>query len=250
MSGLKEFGESAAQSVLERIGRGVGRVQERKPLPNDVLESDDAYLVVFDAPGVQRSDVQVRFLDGEVQVQIDRFRDFHEGFEMRFPGRGLSLDGSAKLPDDAAVDATGASATIAANGTLRVEIPKDEHAQDVAVTDEADASSSDADATGTGAAGDETTMGETMARESSTREGSRRDDARDDTEGETSRDEIDAPEDGAGLDATGSSTNIDATDAADGVGSTDSTDIDDEDDDNEDDEDGDDGDSNSAGLDR
>ncbi|SFR37868.1 Hsp20/alpha crystallin family protein [Halogeometricum limi] len=138
MSGLKEFGESAARNVLERIGRGVSRVQERKPLPSDLLESDDAYLVVFDAPGVQRSDVQVRFLDGEVQVRIDRFRDFHEGFEMRFPGRGLSLDGSAKLPDDAAVDATEASATLAANGTLRVEIPKDERAQNVAVTDEED----------------------------------------------------------------------------------------------------------------
>lgn len=154
MSGLKEFGESAARSVLERIGRGVSRVQERKPLPYDLLESDDAYLVVFDAPGVQRSDVQVRFLDGEVQVRVDRFRDFHEGFEMRFPGRGLSLDGTAELPDDAAVDARGATATLAANGTLRVEIPKDEQAHDVVVTDEesdegveATSSATDIDAT-------------------------------------------------------------------------------------------------------
>ena len=230
MSGFKEFGESAARSVLERIGRGVGRVQERKPLPNDVLESDDAYLVVFDAPGVQRSDVQVRFLDGEVQVQIDRFRDFHEGFEMRFPGRGLSLDGSAELPDDAVVDATGANATLAANGTLRVEVPKDERAQDVAVTDEADA---------------ETTMGETMTRESSTIESSERNDARDDTEGKTDLDDVDAPEDGAGLDATGSATDIDATDAADGVGSTDSVGGGEGDDENEDEDD-----DNDAGLDR
>ncbi|MUV57258.1 Hsp20/alpha crystallin family protein [Halogeometricum sp. CBA1124] len=159
MSGLKEFGESAARSVLERIGRGVSRVQERKPLPYDLLESDDAYLVVFDAPGVQRSDVQVRFLDGEVQVRIDRFRDFHEGFEMRFPGRGLSLDGSAELPDDAAVDARGATATLGANGTLRVEIPKDEQARNVEVTDEdettdvgveATSSATDIDATDSG----------------------------------------------------------------------------------------------------
>ncbi|ADQ68006.1 molecular chaperone [Halogeometricum borinquense DSM 11551] len=145
MNRLKEFGESAARSVLERIGRGVSRVQEQKPLPYDLLESDDAYLVVFDAPGVQRSDVQVRFLNGEVQVRIDRFRDFHEGFEMRFPGRGLSLDGGAELPDDAAVDATGASATLTANGTLRVEIPKDEQAHDVVVTDEENEHAEEAD---------------------------------------------------------------------------------------------------------
>ncbi|MFC6826384.1 Hsp20/alpha crystallin family protein [Halopelagius fulvigenes] len=136
MSGLREFGESAAKTVLERIGRGVGRVQERKPLPYDVLESDDAYLVVFDAPGAQRSDVQVRFLDGEVEVRIDRFRDFHEGFDMRFPGRGLSLEGSAALPDDASVDATEATATLASNGTLRVRIPKDGEVRDVEVTEE------------------------------------------------------------------------------------------------------------------
>lgn len=136
MSGLREFGESAAKSVLERIGRGIGRVQERKSLPYDVLESDDAYLVVFDAPGAQRSDVQVRFVNDEVEVRIDRFRDFHEGFEMRFPGRGLSLDGSAELPDGASVDATEATATLASNGTLRVRIPKDDEGHDVDVTEE------------------------------------------------------------------------------------------------------------------
>jgi HSP20 family molecular chaperone IbpA len=42
------------------------------------------------------------------------------------------------LPDDAAVDAGGASATLADNGTLRIRIPKDEQATDVEVRDEAD----------------------------------------------------------------------------------------------------------------
>jgi HSP20 family molecular chaperone IbpA len=138
MTGIREIGESVANTVLERVGRGMSRVQERKPLPYDLLESDDAYLVVFDAPGIQRSDVQVRFLDGQVQVRIDRFREFYEGFEMRFPGRGLSLDGEVTLPDDAAVDADGASATLADNGTLRIRIPKDDRATDVEVQDEED----------------------------------------------------------------------------------------------------------------
>jgi HSP20 family molecular chaperone IbpA len=138
MSGLKEIGESAAREVLERIGRGVSKVQERRPLAYDLLESDDAYLVVFDAPGVTRSDLQVRFVDSEVQVRIDRFRDFFEGFDMRFPGRGLSLDGSAELPADAAVDAESASATLKANGTLHVTIPKTSAGRDVAVSEEGD----------------------------------------------------------------------------------------------------------------
>ena len=143
MTGIREIGESVANTVLERVGRGMSRVQERKPLPHDLLESDDAYLVVFDSPGVQRSDVQVRFLDGQVQIRIDRFRDFYDGFEMRFPGRGLSLDGEVTLPEDAAVDAGGASATLADNGTLRIRIPKDDRATDVEVQDEDEADETD-----------------------------------------------------------------------------------------------------------
>ena len=121
---LKELGESIAESTLERIGRGISRIQEQRPLSYDVLESDDAYLVVFDAPGVERRDVQVRFLDSEVRVRIDRFRDFHEGFEMRFPGRGLSLDGSAPIPQETAVDPDNATATVTDAGTLQVRLPK------------------------------------------------------------------------------------------------------------------------------
>jgi HSP20 family molecular chaperone IbpA len=155
MSSLRNLGTSAATAVLERVGRGVSRVQERKPLPYDLLESDDAYLVVFDAPGATRSDVQVRFVDGEVQVRVDRFRDFREGFEMRFPGRGLSLDGSARLPDDAVVDAEGASATLASNGTLAVRVPKESDTGAVDVTTD-DASTGDA----SGAAGSDGPEGE------------------------------------------------------------------------------------------
>ena len=121
---LKELGESIAESTVERVGRGVSRIQEQRPLPYDVLESDDAYLMVFDAPGVRRQDVQVRFLDGEVKVRIDRFRDFHEGFEMRFPGRGLALDGSGPIPQGVPVDPGEATATVTDDGTLEVHRPK------------------------------------------------------------------------------------------------------------------------------
>jgi HSP20 family molecular chaperone IbpA len=124
MTGLREFTESVGQVVLGGVGRVASRMQERKPLPSDLLESDEAYLVVFDAPGAEMDDIQVRYERGTVRVRIDRFREFHEGYEMLFPGRGLTIEGKASLPDDAVVDPRAANATLTKNGTLRVEVPK------------------------------------------------------------------------------------------------------------------------------
>ena len=140
MSRLKTYGREAITTVLERVGRGISQVQERKPLDYDLLESDDAYLVVFDAPGASKDDVQVRFINGELEVRIDRFREFYEGFEMRFPGRGLTLSGTAELPEAASVTTgtTTPEATLTHAGTLHVRIPKSESAQEVTVEDEPD----------------------------------------------------------------------------------------------------------------
>ena len=140
MTRLKSYGKEAISTVLERVGRGIGQVQERKPLEYDLLETDEAYLVVFDAPGATKEDVQVRFMDNELEVRIDRFREFYEGFEMRFPGRGLTLSGTARFPDDASVTAASdePTATLTRSGTLQVEVPKSESAKTVTVSDEPD----------------------------------------------------------------------------------------------------------------
>jgi HSP20 family molecular chaperone IbpA len=121
---MRRLTRSIGDAIFENLGRAAGRFQENRPLPADVLDSDDAYLVVFDAPGVTASDVQVRYVDDRVEVRIDRFRNFYDGFEMVYPGRGLSLDGSATLPDDAVVDTDSATATLRDDGTLQVRIPK------------------------------------------------------------------------------------------------------------------------------
>ena len=128
MNRLAEAGRSMAGAVMKRVGRVAGRVQEASILPADVLEDEDAYLVVFDAPGATASDVQVRYRRGAVEVRIDRFREHYEGFEMRFPGRGMSLDGRARLPGDAVVEADASTATLRDNGTLEVRLPKREGA--------------------------------------------------------------------------------------------------------------------------
>ncbi|GAB3706219.1 Hsp20/alpha crystallin family protein [Halorubrum pallidum] len=136
MGGLVEAGRSAFRRALERVGRGWSKMQERRPLSYDLLESDDSYLVVFDAPGVRGEDLNVTFLDHTVEVTLDRFRDFYDGYELLFPGRGVSLSGTAELPADANVTPQGANATLARNGTLHVEIPKSDAARDVTVVEE------------------------------------------------------------------------------------------------------------------
>ncbi len=170
MNDLRELGESVANAVVERVGRGLGHVQERKPLSYDLLESDDSYLVVFDAAGASKSDIQVRFVDTEIQVRIDRFRDFHDGFEMRFPGRGLSLNGKAKLPGDASVDAEAATATVTKHGTLRVYIPKTEGGKNVAVEEESETEAAETTGVDADAAGGETSVVEEQPTEEEAQE--------------------------------------------------------------------------------
>ena len=121
---MRDEVEAVGSAVLSRAGRLSGRAQERHPLPSDLLESDDAYLVVFDAPDVDIENVQVKFAEGTVHVRIDRTREHREGFEMRFPGRGMTLDGHVDLPASASVDPDEATAKLTDTGVLRIEIPK------------------------------------------------------------------------------------------------------------------------------
>ena len=121
---IRDIGEAVGNTVLETAGRAAARTQERRNLGVDLLESDDAYLAVFDTPGAPGSDIQARYEDGTIIVRVDRFRDHREGFEMRFPGRGLALDGRVELPPEASVNPAGATATARDNGTLHVRVPK------------------------------------------------------------------------------------------------------------------------------
>lgn len=123
---LSEFGRAVGGQVLRRVGRATARYHEETSLPVDVLESDEEFLVVFDAPGATASDVQVVYADGAVEVRIDRFRPYREAFEMVFPGRGMALDGRVELPRDADVDDEAARATLSDDGTLWVYVPKTE----------------------------------------------------------------------------------------------------------------------------
>lgn len=124
MSDLVAYGAAASRAVLKRVGRTMSRVQERTALAADVLESDDEYLLVFDAPGVEARDVEVTAEDSGVTVHLDRYRDYRDGFRTLLAGRGLALDGHAELPADAAVDDPDTRAELQGDGTLHVYVPK------------------------------------------------------------------------------------------------------------------------------
>ncbi len=120
---IREVGKRIGRTVLDGIGRATSRLQESRALSADLLESDDAFLAIFDAPGATAADVSVRFEANTLTVRIDRFREFHDGHEMVFPGRGLGLGGEVELPEGAVVDADRAEATLTEHGTLEVRIP-------------------------------------------------------------------------------------------------------------------------------
>jgi len=118
------FDRGVGERALEAVGAAIGRIQEQRGLSVDLLENDDAYLAVFDAPGIRATDVAVEFENGTIQVFADRFRDERETFDLRFPGRALALDGEVSIPPEAAVDPEAATATVTERGTLEVLLPK------------------------------------------------------------------------------------------------------------------------------
>lgn len=137
--------ESIGNALYRQVGRANGQVQSHRSLPVDILESETTYQVVFDAPDAEPTDIEVRYLEGTVNIQIERFRQFRDGYEMRFPGRGMQLTGSAELPADAIVEPDAGEATLTETGTLRITIPKGSHEDELTAEQTAD-SSTDTDA--------------------------------------------------------------------------------------------------------
>ncbi|ARS89530.1 hypothetical protein B1756_07095 [Natrarchaeobaculum aegyptiacum] len=140
---LDDLTSTIGTVLYRQLGRANGHLQTTRSLPVDVLEGEQSYRVVFDAPGADPDDVQVRYVDGAVRVRIDRFREYRDGYEVRYPGRGMTLEGDVDLPDDAHVDPDAGTAHLSEAGTLRIDIPKSTVSGGTAVESDVD---SDADA--------------------------------------------------------------------------------------------------------
>lgn len=87
----------------------------------DLLESDDAYLLVVDLPGVTADTVDVAVEGSQLRVEARREKDLPTEFRYVTEDRSLFLDAELPLPPDA-TDA-GANATVD-RGVLELHLPK------------------------------------------------------------------------------------------------------------------------------
>ena len=93
----------------------------------DLLESDDAYLLVLDVPGVTPETVEVSAASGRLHVEARRAKDLPSEFRYVEEERPLFLDADLPL----APDATGSGAEASLDrGVLEVRLPKQSAAPD------------------------------------------------------------------------------------------------------------------------
>ncbi|MFB6089485.1 MAG: Hsp20/alpha crystallin family protein [Halobellus sp.] len=87
----------------------------------DLLESDDAYLIVLDLPGVTAETAELRVERGRLVVEARREKAVPPEFRYVSEDRPLFLDAELPLPPDA----TGAGASAEVDrGVFTVRLPK------------------------------------------------------------------------------------------------------------------------------
>jgi HSP20 family molecular chaperone IbpA len=89
----------------------------------DLLESDDAYMLVLDLPGVTAESVDLSASRGRLVIEARRAKDLPAAFRYVREDRPLFLDAEVPLPPDA----TGEEASARMErGVLEVTLPKRE----------------------------------------------------------------------------------------------------------------------------
>lgn len=89
----------------------------------DVLESDDAYLLVLDLPGATASTVDAAVEGSRLRIEARREKDVPIEFDYVEEERSLFLD--VQLPLPPGVTGAGASGSVD-RGVLELELPKAE----------------------------------------------------------------------------------------------------------------------------
>ena len=87
----------------------------------DVLESDDAYLLVMDLPGVTADGLTVSIEGGTLVVEAERAKAVPDEFDYVREDRSLFLDAELPLPPD--VTESGAEGDVS-KGVLELRLPK------------------------------------------------------------------------------------------------------------------------------
>jgi HSP20 family molecular chaperone IbpA len=92
----------------------------------DLLESEEAYLLVIDLPGVRADTVEATVENGRLEIEARREKDVPRGFRYRSEDRSLFLDLTVPLPPDA----TGQDADAEMEqGVLELRLPKRGHSE-------------------------------------------------------------------------------------------------------------------------
>lgn len=92
------------------------------PVGVDLLENDEAYLLVIDVPGATAERTSVSTTDGTLSVRADRDESIPDEAERVQNERSRVLEFDLPLPEDA--DAESARASLA-DGLLQVTIPRE-----------------------------------------------------------------------------------------------------------------------------
>lgn len=87
----------------------------------DVLERDDAYLVVLDLPGATAETVDIDVETGKLVIEARREKDVSREYRFLSEERSLFLDIELPLPPNAMAQEATASLN---RGVLELEIPK------------------------------------------------------------------------------------------------------------------------------
>ncbi len=91
------------------------------PVFGDLLESDEAYLLVLDLPGATAETVEASVASGLLSIEAQRRKDLDPEFEFVRENRSVFLDANLPLPPDA----TGAGAEGRMHrGVLELKLPK------------------------------------------------------------------------------------------------------------------------------
>jgi len=117
------------EDLYERVNRlwadSLGTVDRWAPLA-DVEETEDAYSVEIELPGVSRDDVDIQLGDRQLTVTGEVKQKERTGILRRTTRRVGRFSYAVTLPGD--VDADGVTASLA-DGVLTVRVPKAEQAR-------------------------------------------------------------------------------------------------------------------------
>ena len=113
------FAVALLPSTMSALSNALGDLPD--PVFADLYESETAYLLVIDLPGVSSETLDVRAEDTHLHVEARREKNLPMEFRYQREDRPLFLDTDLPLPPD--VDASAADGSLD-RGTLTLRLPK------------------------------------------------------------------------------------------------------------------------------